>query len=118
MKSKGAEACFYAVLFVLGILFLGYFIPRTSFNLILAVFSGCFILYWRLYQISSSGYDWKNLLYLAVILRLVLLFSFPPWSEDYARFLWDGHLVAEGLNPYSHTPAEARQQLQLPFRSS
>src|SRR5690606_39803452 len=88
------------------------------FNLILAVFCGCFILYWRLYQISSSGPDWKNLLYLAVILRLVLLFSFPSWSEDYARFLWDGHLVAEGLNPYTHTPTEAREQLQLRSNSS
>src|SRR5690606_2521930 len=76
--------------------------------------SGCFLLYWRLYKIALSAVNWKKFLYLAVILRVLLLFSLPPWSEDYARFLWDGHLVAEGLNPYSHTPTVARQQWQLP----
>lgn len=110
MNIKRAEACFYSFLFVLGILFLGYYIPRTSFNLILVVYSGCFILYWRLYRISSSGTDWKRLLYLAVMLRLVLLFSIPSWSEDYVRFLWDGQLVAEGNNPYALSPAAAREQ--------
>jgi len=46
------------------------------------------------------------LLILAILLRLVLLVSIPAWSEDYARFLWDGHLVNKGLNPYVHTPEE------------
>lgn len=41
-----------------------------------------------------------------LLLRLVLLFSFPKWSEDYARFLWDGELIRIEQNPYLDTPKD------------
>ena len=117
MRSKKVEYL-YAFLYILGIILLGYFIPRTAPIPLFLVYGGCFVLYWRLYQLSSKGYDWKKILGLALLLRLVLFASIPSWSEDYARFLWDGHLVAEGINPYSHTPTEAWEQLQLRSNSS
>lgn len=111
MNTKGLEGYLYAFLYILGIGILGYFLPRTSTYPLLAVYSVCFILYWRLYRFSAAGWDWKNMLVLAVVLRLVLLSSVPLWSEDYARFLWDGQLIVQGYNPYSLTPTEAREQL-------
>src|SRR5690606_35661662 len=41
------------------------------------------------------------------------MFSLPQWSDDYARFLWDGQLVAEGHNPYTLTPTEAKNRLDF-----
>lgn len=113
MIDRKIQAWVYAFLLLLGTLALGYYIPRTSFGSILAVFSACFILYWRLFVISSTGASWKKLVLLAILLRLTLLFSIPQWSEDYARFLWDGNLLVEGLNPYFLTPTAALQQLDL-----
>src|SRR5690606_24770351 len=78
-----------------------------------AVFSVCFIFYWKIYLISSLRESWWDLLVLAIVLRLVLLFSIPQWSDDYARFLWDGQLVIEGVNPYTHTPTEVLEQWPL-----
>ncbi|GGK79738.1 hypothetical protein ACD591_08305 [Rufibacter glacialis] len=43
---------------------------------------------------------------LGLVLRLVLLLAMPALSDDYARFLWDGHLLQNGLNPYLNLPSD------------
>ena len=42
----------------------------------------------------------------AICLRVVLLFSVPNLSDDFYRFVWDGHLVSHGENPYLTLPSE------------
>ena len=42
-----------------------------------------------------------------LLARLVLLFSEPILEDDYQRYLWDGAVVAQGINPYRTTPADA-----------
>lgn len=37
---------------------------------------------------------------LAIVLRLLMLTTPPTLSDDVYRYLWDGHLAAEGVNPY------------------
>ncbi len=37
-------------------------------------------------------------------LRLMFLLSLPSLSDDFYRFIWDGRLIQEGLNPYSYLP--------------
>lgn len=106
MTLSKVEANSYAALYIVGIVTLGYLLPRTATVPLFLVYGGCFMFFWRLYQLSLKGVNWKLLLFFAILLRLVLLFSIPAWSEDYARFLWDGHLVNKGFNPYVHTPEE------------
>ncbi|MGJ8715146.1 MAG: mannosyltransferase [Maribacter stanieri] len=48
--------------------------------------------------------NFRFLLGLGIIFRLVFLFTEPNLSQDFYRFIWDGHLVANGDNPYLHTP--------------
>ncbi|WP_228691538.1 glycosyltransferase 87 family protein [Lunatimonas sp.] len=33
-----------------------------------------------------------------------MVFSWPTLSDDFARFLWDGYLVLQGISPYAFTP--------------
>ncbi|HEY6221411.1 MAG TPA: glycosyltransferase 87 family protein [Candidatus Eisenbacteria bacterium] len=40
----------------------------------------------------------------ALLARIVLIPSQPTLSEDVYRYLWDGRLVARGVNPYLHAP--------------
>ncbi len=40
--------------------------------------------------------------------RLVLMTSQPILEDDYQRYLWDGAVVAEGLNPYLKSPEDIR----------
>jgi len=43
------------------------------------------------------------LLMLGLGLRLVLLITEPTLSDDVYRYLWEGHLVTEGVSPFSFT---------------
>lgn len=46
----------------------------------------------------------------ALVFRLVWLLALPDLSQDYFRFIWDGRLIAEGMNPYQFTPDQLMQQ--------
>jgi hypothetical protein len=46
----------------------------------------------------------KNYVVLGLLMRFVLVFSFPNWSDDVYRFIWDGRLMIHGINPYAHLP--------------
>ncbi len=37
-----------------------------------------------------------------VLFRLLLLATDPTLSDDVYRYLWDGHLLTQGVNPYSY----------------
>lgn len=69
--------------------------------------------FWRVRStfetVQSGG---ANLKFLAVIFmvgliaRMVLLPSNPILEDDHYRYLWDGAVRAEGLDPYAHPPAK------------
>ena len=42
----------------------------------------------------------------ALLFRLALLVATPSLSDDYARFIWDGRLLAHGYNPYLYLPSQ------------
>jgi hypothetical protein len=42
----------------------------------------------------------------ALAFRLILLISRPIQEIDYYRYLWDGRVVLNGLNPFQYAPAE------------
>jgi hypothetical protein len=46
------------------------------------------------------------LIAVGVLPRLLFLPCDPALSEDLFRYLWDGRLVVEGVNPFSHAPAD------------
>ncbi|NOZ23631.1 MAG: DUF2029 domain-containing protein [Planctomycetes bacterium] len=41
------------------------------------------------------------------VFRAAMLFSTPMLEDDYYRYLWDGGVTANGLNPYAYAPADA-----------
>ena len=44
-----------------------------------------------------------------ILMRVAFLGSQPILEDDYNRYLWDGAVTAHGLNPYTHSPAEAAE---------
>ncbi|MHB1561979.1 MAG: hypothetical protein ACYC61_31410, partial [Isosphaeraceae bacterium] len=42
----------------------------------------------------------------AIAFRVILLFSRPIQEIDYYRYLWDGRVLLNGLNPFAYAPAE------------
>ena len=39
------------------------------------------------------------------LMRALLLFA-PPHSTDIYRYIWDGRVQADGINPYRYVPAD------------
>ena len=85
----------------------GYSLERSDFIRLIGLYAGLCFLSYKLVQILKT--DFRLLIGLAVIFRLVFLFALPNLSQDYFRFIWDGRLIAEGWNPYQYIPNELIQ---------
>jgi hypothetical protein len=53
------------------------------------------------------------LLGLGIIFRLIFLLAIPNLSQDFYRFIWDGHLVIMGENPYLYLPKDILEKGEL-----
>ena len=49
--------------------------------------------------------DYRPVLGIGLLFRLVLVFSLPNLSDDFYRFVWDGRLTNMGINPFDHLPS-------------
>jgi alpha-1,6-mannosyltransferase len=79
--------------------YLGYCIERSQFFILISLISFLFFGY---YIVLKS--DSKLLFPAGILFRFVLLFSLPTLSQDFYRFIWDGRLVLEGINPLVSRP--------------
>ena len=85
-------------------------VPRENFGLTVLLFSLAFVGMLGSYLLTGEEVNFKRLLLLGIVLRGCLFFFEPNWSEDGARFLWDGELLRLGQNPYSLTPKQVQEQ--------
>jgi hypothetical protein len=90
-----------------GYVALGYFIPRTAFGPLVLAFAVLFVAFGCLVKWYSDRLKW--LLWAALSFRLLLLFAVPALSDDFYRFLWDGRLSLDGINPFLYTPRQLIQ---------
>ncbi|MFT7475039.1 MAG: alpha-1,6-mannosyltransferase [Verrucomicrobiales bacterium] len=44
---------------------------------------------------------WRWLWIVAIVVRLLLLTTTPTLSDDVYRYIWEGHLISEGVSPYA-----------------
>ncbi|BCG46450.1 hypothetical protein GEOBRER4_n1247 [Citrifermentans bremense] len=65
------------------------------------------VLAFVLYRGEQRPYAWSPALILGVALILRLMFVLAPaqLSDDIYRYVWDGHNVLSGINPYAAAPA-------------
>lgn len=96
-----------------GYYWLCYQTKRENFYQVLGLYSFLFIVYFIACKFFSSM-DFKYLLIAGIVFRILLLFSVPNLSDDVYRFIWDGRLAANGINPFSHLPSEIMQLQPVP----
>ena len=76
------------------------------------VYGLVFIVYavavWRVKRQATEAAPFTLVLIFAALFRLVVLFSEPIQEDDFYRYLWDGKVVASGLNPYRFAPREVQ----------
>lgn len=81
-----------------------FFTQRHEFAILFATYAVFFITYLVVLSKTKNETDFNFFIKLSFILRWVAVFGFPNLSDDIYRFLWDGHLINLGENPFSHPP--------------
>ncbi len=74
------------------------YVPTSIGWYLVAFFGFAVAVWWN----EHSPIDRRWLWTIPIVFRLLLLFTEPTLSDDVYRYLWDGHLVAEGVNPYAN----------------
>lgn len=84
---------------------LAYCLDRTNFLDVVICFGVSFGVYF--YSVRKA--DMSSLLLLTgtgILFRFIFITSIPTLSDDYFRFIWDGQLIASGINPFDFLPTE------------
>lgn len=79
-----------------------YDLLRTDYTKLLCLYVALFLLFYKLIQLTKGNF--KLLVGLTILFRTVFLFAIPNLSQDFYRFIWDGRMLFEGINPYLFTP--------------
>ncbi len=67
------------------------------------------------FLVASAGFlvlmnqekgNFSFLVVVGILFRIIFLLSYPELSQDFYRFIWDGHLLKLGHNPYLSSPDE------------
>ncbi len=79
-----------------------YDLVRTDYIKLIMLYTALFYLFYKL-TISTKN-DITFLLIISFLFRFIFLFALPNLSQDFYRFIWDGRMILEGINPYLFTP--------------
>lgn len=84
----------------------------------MGLFSLQFLLYGGIYLSIRDRKRLAGWLFaLALGCRAALLFTQPTLENDFWRYLWDGRVLANGINPYQYKPLDpALDHLDVPYR--
>ncbi|MFB3147303.1 MAG: hypothetical protein ACE10J_01395 [Thermodesulfobacteriota bacterium] len=90
------------------------------FLVAILVFSGAVYLF-TIFKTPRTDLKKNQLIWvigIGIILRVLMLFSAPILEDDYYRYLWDGAVTANGINPYEYSPEEVLGVTGIPTELS
>ena len=79
-----------------------YHLERSDFLRLILLYGALFFFCFKLIQFEK--WNFKFLLISGIFFRLIFLLAIPNLSQDFYRFIWDGEMVLQGLNPYLYSP--------------
>ena len=88
-------------------LIFAYNLERSNFLNLLLLYSGLFYCAWRI--IKATQFNFWVLAGIGVFFRLLFLPVIPNLSQDFYRFVWDGRVLIQGINPYLFTPEQLQE---------
>ena len=82
--------------------FIGYDLDRANFPQLIFLYLTLFIPFFFFMKRLKNNIP--LLVALSILFRLTFLLAIPNLSQDFYRFIWDGRMILEGLNPYISLP--------------
>jgi len=108
MRQKSAYLGLAAI-YLFAIIFVS-FTPRQEFELLLIGLAISFSVW---YAFLTKEPKLSFILVLALLARVSFWMQVPRLSDDFYRFMWDGYLTLEGINPIGKIPTDTN--VDLPF---
>ncbi|MBL4706976.1 MAG: mannosyltransferase, partial [Flavobacteriales bacterium] len=103
--TENKKVLFLSLLSSVVFIYLAYFLDRSHFYELIGCFGICFGIY--IYSVKKATTNALSLfLGLGILFRLLFLFSTPTLSDDYFRFIWDGQLILNSINPFDLLPTQ------------
>ena len=96
---------FSPLVFLVSIFLINFENDRTEFGFIAVFYVLAFIAYLGIYS-QRNSINFKQILFIATVAQLLSMWNEPNLSIDYYRFLWDGEITLQGINPFDYTPKE------------
>lgn len=115
IDKKNSQTLFFTSSTIVLYFFFAYNLERTEFLKFLTLYTGLFVGY---FYFIKKNHDFQTLLSLSVLFRLIFLFAIPNLSQDFYRFIWDGRMLFEGLNPYLSLPENFINQRVFPVNQA
>ena len=91
----------------------GYDLDRTDSVKLLGLAAALFALSYQVLSSTTAHFTSKGnavifrmLLVAGIVYRLLLFAGTPELSQDFYRYIWDGHLLIHQINPYIHLPKD------------
>ncbi|MEM7102443.1 MAG: glycosyltransferase 87 family protein [Bacteroidota bacterium] len=81
-------------------------VEQPDFSLILGCFGIFFAFYMLVWSSVKTENETKFFIGVAILTRLLMITAMPNLSDDFFRFIWDGRLACNGINPYLYLPTE------------
>lgn len=89
---------------------MGYFLlPKgpQAFPTFFLIISSQFLIYLAvLFNLRKKNIPVSWIIGVGILLRFLLIYSAPVLENDYWRYLWDGRVLAHGINPYLYKPLD------------
>jgi hypothetical protein len=79
-----------------------YDLVRYDFIKLIGLYGALFFLTYKLVQIFKGNF-W-TLAGIGILFRLIFILAIPNLSQDFYRFIWDGRMLTQSINPYLFTP--------------
>ncbi|MCH2225721.1 MAG: hypothetical protein MK066_13200 [Crocinitomicaceae bacterium] len=98
-----------SVLFLCSLFALNWQPDRSKFIFITLFYTFAFVAYIFLIR-RSNRVSFKNLAIIALLGQLVSMIYEPNLSIDYYRFIWDGEITLDGINPFDYKPDDLLKQ--------
>ena len=101
---KKKSLLFYALIGLSTVLYFvfAYHSQRANFASIFVIYTTLFLLFAGIYQTQKDRF--LTLACIGVLFRIISIVAIPNLSQDFYRFIWDGRMLLNGINPYLFTP--------------